>query len=183
MSMSLISTITVGAGGAATIDFTSIPGTFTDLMLVHSLRSNSTDGPAFSANITFNNSGSGYTERILYNNSGGGAASGTRSGAFLDWAGLSPASGTGSTANTFGSGRLYVANYTSSAAKSISSDSAQESNTTNGAYWNFYSVAASWSGTAAITSLKLTASAGSFMQYSTASLYGITKGSGGATVA
>ena len=34
----LISTITVGSGGAASIDFTSIPQTYTDLLVKISLR-------------------------------------------------------------------------------------------------------------------------------------------------
>jgi hypothetical protein len=36
----LIATTTVGSGGAASIDFTGIPQTYTDLFLVSSLRSN-----------------------------------------------------------------------------------------------------------------------------------------------
>ena len=34
-----IATVTVGAGGAASIDFTSIPGTYTDLLVLISARS------------------------------------------------------------------------------------------------------------------------------------------------
>ena len=34
----LISSVTVGAGGASSIDFTSIPATYTDLLVKFSLR-------------------------------------------------------------------------------------------------------------------------------------------------
>ena len=33
-----IASVTVGSGGASSIDFTSIPSTYTDLVVVHSLR-------------------------------------------------------------------------------------------------------------------------------------------------
>jgi len=183
MSMTLIGTVTLSSTNT-TITFSSIPQTMTDLMLVRSMLSDSSAGPASSANITFNGSSAGYSERILYNNISGGGASGIRSGTYFDWAGLTAASGSGSTANTFSSGTLYIPNYTSANAKIISSDAVQETNSSNGSYWNYYSVAGLWSGTAAITSITLTSSAGNFVTGSTVSLYGITKGTlAGVTVA
>ena len=82
--------------------------------------------------------------------------------------------GTGSTAtsNTFGNSELYIPNYAGSTNKSSSADAVAESNTTTVfAYLN----AALWSSTAAITSITLTPDAGgaNFVQYSTATLYGI----------
>jgi hypothetical protein len=182
MTMTLISTVTVGAGGASSISFSSIPSTYTDLLLVRSMRTDSTAGPAASANITFNSSSTGYSERILYNNTSGGGAASSRSGSYFDWAGLTNASGTGSTANTFSNASLYIPNYASSNQKSVFAESMQEANETLGSYWNHYIVAGLWNGTSAITSIQLTSSAGNFMQYSTASLYGIKSGSGGASV-
>ena len=38
-----IQTVTVGSGGASSIDFTSIPQTYTDLCLVYSARLTTTD--------------------------------------------------------------------------------------------------------------------------------------------
>ena len=55
----------VGSGGAATIDFTSIPSTYTDLVLKVSLRS-SASGEYINNRITFNGSTSGYTSKLLY---------------------------------------------------------------------------------------------------------------------
>ena len=42
----LIGSVTVGAGGAANIDFTSIPSTYTDLAIKVSYRSTATPGVA-----------------------------------------------------------------------------------------------------------------------------------------
>lgn len=181
MAITLISTLTVGAGGATTLDFTSIASIYSDLRLVFSLRSTSTAGPAASANITFNGSATGYTERIVYNNASGGAASGSRTGNFLDWSGLINAGL--STANTFSNNQLYVPNYTSATNKSTSAECIQEEQSSTSGYWNHYITAGLWSNTSAINRITLTCSAGNFAQYSSASLYGITKGSsGGVTV-
>jgi len=181
MAMTKIATATVGAGGSSTIDFTGISSSFTDLLIVHALRSTSTAGPAVGASITFNGSSSGYSERILYNNGSGGAASGSRSGSFLEWAGLIN-SGL-STANTFSNAQLYIPNYAITAAKQIAAESAQEGQTTTAGYWNHYVTTGYWSGTAAINQVTFTSSAGIFAQYSSITIYGILKGSsGGVTV-
>jgi hypothetical protein len=181
MAITLIQTVTVGSGGAASIDFTSIAATYTDLMMVLSLRSTSSAGPAASANITFNGTSSGYSERLVYNNTSGGAASGSRSGNFLDWSGLINAGL--STVNTFSNNQFYVPNYTSANNKVTSAEAIQEDQSGNSSYWNHYITAGLWSNTAAINRITLTSSAGNLAQYSSATLYGITKGSsGGVTV-
>ena len=173
MTMTLVSTVTVGAGGAASIDFTSIPQTGTDLFLVVSARVTGADG---TPRLRFNGSTTGYTDKWLY---GDGAYKGTASnvnGGSSIWAGQFDASG--DTSSTFTNGTIYIPNYAGATAKSVSVDSVKENNGTTG-YQEL--VAGAWSGTAAITSLSLLG-ASNFVQYSTASLYTITKGSGGATV-
>lgn len=172
-SMTLIETKTVGAGGVSSLDFVNIPQTFTDLVVVRSMRASTTTGPAMSANITFNNSASGYSERLIYNNSTGGVATGTRSGTFFDWCGMTPTSWTSNQNVTFGSSSIYVANYTSANNKVVFAESIQENNSSSGADWNQYIVSGTWANTNAITSLKLTASAGVFLENSTVSLYGV----------
>ena len=67
----LIETVTVGSGGAASIEFGSIPQTYTDLVLVGSLRSTSTSsntGEYDAFGYRFNSSTSGYTTRNLQGN-------------------------------------------------------------------------------------------------------------------
>jgi hypothetical protein len=85
--------------------------------------------------------------------------------------------GTSNTANTFSNDISYIPNYTSSVAKNFSTDSVDENNGTT-AYLNI--VANAWTGTAAITSFKLSNFFSSnFIAGSTISLYGVTSGSDG----
>lgn len=171
MTMTLVSTTTVGSGGAANITFSSIPQTGTDLLVVLSGRV-TTDG---AVGIYFNGSNSSLTNRFLR---GSGSAASSNSASVIGYIGESSVDG--QTANTFGNVSVYIPNYTGSTNKSFSVDAVSENNATS-AYQTL--VAGLWSSTAAITSLTLLpASSATFKQYSTASLYTITKGSGGATV-
>lgn len=169
MTLSLVQTVTVGAGGITGITFSSIPQTATDLLLIVSGRSPSTGSYADGFNLAPNSASSGLSARRL-NGDGSAASSGTGTSWFVRFGGGL------ATANTFGNAAIYIPNYTSSTAKSASIDAVTENNATNAIA---QIQAASWTGTAAITSLFLD---GDFVQYSTASLYTITKGSGGATV-
>ena len=75
------------------------------------------------------------------------------------------------TANTFGSGDLYITNYASSNYKSISTNGVAEN---NGASDNYLTLANNlWSNTAAITSVTIAANIDNFVQYSSFYLYGI----------
>lgn len=173
MSISLISTVTVGAGGAASIDFTSIPGTYTDLLLVFSTRPGSTD-TSWVQSLRFNGLTTNLSMRTLEGD-GATATSGTNATR------IDPINeGSNATANTFSNGQAYIPNYAGSTNKSVSIDSISETNATT-AYQRL--AAGLWSSTAAITQVSLIAPT-TYAQYSSASLYGITKGSsGGVTVA
>jgi hypothetical protein len=163
----LISSVTVGSGGAASIDFTSIPSTYTDLQLVMSLRSAGTGVSTRYASVSFNSNTSNYSYRRLYGN---GSSAGSDSGT-LRIIGTIP--GSTVTANTFASLQMYVPNYAGSNNKSYSCDSVEENNAT-GAEADL--IAGLWSNSAAITSIAITSDQGSFnlVQYSTAYLYGIS---------
>lgn len=174
MTLKLISTVEVGSGGAATIDFTSIPQTYTDLVLVTSARTTTniaSNGYYFL--VKPNGSSSNGTFRTLYG-TGSGVGSGGGSVIFVE------ANPTDYTSNTFSNSSIYIPNYAGSTFKSISSDVVLEN---NGTATSMTIAAQLWSSTSAITSITLTPGGGNFAQYSTASLYGIQKGSGGATVA
>lgn len=169
MTMQLISTVTVGSGGAAAIDFTSIPQTGTDLLIVYSIRA-SNPSVDITLQMTFNSTTTGFTNRELFGNgSSASSQSGTRY--------VVAVNGNWATSNTFGNGQVYIPNYAGSTNKSFSVDSVVENNATAGKQNLF---AGLWSNTAAITAVTFTGD--TFLQYSTASLYTITKGSGGATV-
>ena len=177
MTMTLVSTVTVGVGGAASIEFTGIPQTGKDLYLIYSVRGTS-------ANATmagrFNGSAlSLYSFRRLYGITG--SITGSDNATTGTSGQLGDSAGTSNTANTFGNQSVYIPNYTSAAYKSWSVDSVDENNATT-SYLEL--VAGLWSSTSAITSLSLFNSSGNLAQYSTASLYTIsTTGATGATVA
>jgi hypothetical protein len=166
---SLISSVTVGSGGAANIEFTSIPQTYTNLSILISGRS--TDSVFLRAvNLRFNgNSSSIYSYKQLYgfNSSAGSFGETNISNMFT---GQMP--GTSGTANTFANGSIYISNYTSSNNKSVSIDNAPEIN--SGTNWQLDLIAGLWGNTAAITSVALIPGSGNFAQYSTAYLYGIS---------
>ena len=173
MTLSLVSTVTVGAGGAASIEFTGIPGTATDLLVVLSLR-NIGFGSAYYGRFN-GDAGNNYVQRRLY-----GTGSSVASQSFTSTELIVFQNEDNDTANTFSSSSLYISNYANTGAKSASLDVVTENNASN-AEQGMYAI--SYTGTAAITSLTFLASSGNLAQYSTVSLYTITKGSGGATVA
>jgi hypothetical protein len=168
-TFTLIASSTVGSGGAASIDFTSIPSTYTDLVLKISLRA--ANASAYnSSQLSFNNSATGYSYIALWGNSTG-AVSVSNTNTYFEWMYSDAAN---ATANTFSNTEIYVPNYLSSNSKSVSFDNVTENNasTTNSVLTNL--MAGLWSGTAAINSIKITAgSSSTFVQYSTAYLYGI----------
>lgn len=169
MTMKLISTVTVGAGGAASIEFTGIPQTGTDLLVVLSVRSNEAGDPS-SLYATVNNAFTG-TYRMLY---GSGANSFSQTDSYGSRVFVN---GNTFTSNTFSNVSFYFPNYTSTANKSVSVDAVAENNAT-AAYRTI--LAGSYTSSVAITSLQFPLA--NWMQYSTASLYTVTKGSGGASV-
>ena len=163
-----ISNVTVGAGGATFITLSSIPQTFTDLIIKGSTRS--TGGGTFSnVVISFNGSSADYT-LIWLGYANGSAVSFNRLAFGTNQFAYEP--GTSATANTFGNFEAYLPNYTSSANKSLSIDGTSSNNSAN-TYFGFS--AGLWSNSASITSITLTDGAGSFAANSTFTLYGIKK--------
>jgi len=159
----LIASSTVGSGGVASIEFTSIPSTYTDLCVKFSIRTAEASA-ADTFYVQFNGSTSSLTYRTLIGvpNTGAATSDTAASGYF---------NGNGATASTFGNGELYVPNYAGSTNKSVSVDSVTENNAST----TRPSINATlWSNTSAITSLKLISSTSStIQQYSTAYLYGV----------
>lgn len=177
---SKIASVTVGSGGASSIDFTSIPQTYTDLKVVLSTRdSRSSNGPGY-LKLSINGSTSNFAYKSLFGyssgpgdpNPSGTPAAGSDSGSGSSGNYASYAGGTNvQTANSFGNNEIYIPNYTSSNYKSISVDGVNE---TNGNYpYQNHLLANLWSNTAAITSLSIIPGSSPFLQYSTATLYGI----------
>jgi hypothetical protein len=163
-TFTLIASSTVGSGGAASIDFTSISGSYTDLILKVSARSNTANASnGYYYQMTIN--GATTNQSTRYINSNGTVA---QSGNFARLFGYCAPSD--STSNTFASDDFYFPNYAGSINKSVSADLIWENNATAS---NMSILAGLWSQTAAISSISIAPAAGSFVQYSTAYLYGV----------
>ena len=172
--MQLIQTVTVGSGGASSISFSSIPQTFTDLSIVASCRSSSTSNATDVMLVNFNGAGTSNFSAITY------GATSASAFAFQDtnnYIGMTAT--TSQTANSFAVSSAYIPNYTVATNKAYTIESAGPS---AGGTWAFRFMGVRWSNTAAITSMVITPNSGNFLELSTISLYGILRGSGGATV-
>lgn len=163
-----IASVTVGAGGAATMSFSGIPNTYTDLALLVSNRltgSNPTVNLRFNSDTTQTN----YYRRILLNYGASFSTNLTNdqgAGGYATYAGY--------TASTFGSTTIYIPNYLGSNAKVYNADAVAENNSASTVFQGIF--AGSWSGTAAITGITIfPADSTNWVQYSTATLYGINK--------
>jgi hypothetical protein len=161
-----IASVEVGSAGASSMAFSSIPQGYTDLKLVFSARVSTGTAGTDQMLISFNGLTTNFSMRILY---GSGTAAGSINNGgnerLIGWIDNS-----GNTAYTFSNGETYIPNYSGATNKSLSTDVVLENNATA-----VYTTMASnlWSSSAAITSLTLAPAAGSFEQYTTATLYGI----------
>ncbi len=160
----LIASSTVGSGGAAEIEFTSIPSTYTDLALYVSLRDNGANIYSL-AFVKFNNSTSNLSSRGL---EGNGAAVSSYVNSTTIY--INSANGASSTSNSFSNSLIYIPNYAGSTNKSVSVDGVMENNATT-AYASLQ--AGLWSNSAAINQVTLYSTTGNWVQYSTAYLYGV----------
>jgi hypothetical protein len=166
----LIASNTVGSGGVASVTFSSIPATYTDLLIRASARGEYA-GAITDFGIAFNGgnmiSDTQYTLITLYTNATT-PTSFTR--AAFGYNHLFYIPGSTATANTFANGDIYIPNYTSSTNKTTSTDGVMENNVTN----NYNALTAGLrSNTAAITSITLSAYL-DLAEYSTFTLYGIS---------
>jgi hypothetical protein len=169
-NMVAIQTVTVGAGGAASIDFTSIPQTYTDLCVLLSYRA-AVAGPT-DGNISFNSSTANFSwKSVLGTGSSAVSSNNTTNNA------LGQVQGANATASTFANVQIYIPNYAGSTNKSFSVDYVTENNATL-AYAGL--VAGLWSNSAAITSVGISLASGNLVEHSTATLYGVTSAGYGA---
>lgn len=165
----LIASNTVGSGGTSAITFSSIPATYTDLLVKVTARGTDTGTNGWNqGGITFNSSAANYSSTIIVGRGDLAAVSFTGGTSEIGYAFYISNSVT--TANTFATADIYIPNYAGSNYKSVSSDFVEE-NSAARAIMGFN--AGLWSDTSAITSLTLTPSTGTLVQYSTAYLYGI----------
>lgn len=162
----IIGTTTVGSGGSNTIEFTSIPQTYTDLLLYISVRSNRSLSTVESFQIRPNGSMSGSIQRRIQ---GSGSSAGGESATNEIYIGQLA---NNATSNTFNNVIAYFPNYTDSNGKTINIESVTlQNNTTD---WRNELIAVYTGSTSAITSITISCVSFNFVQYSTAYLYGIS---------
>ena len=159
------------ASSAASVTFSAIPSTYTDLVLRLSTRISEADTKA-SLYVQYNSSTTAAYSRTRLIGDGSTASSSRASNSATGLITVTDA--TNATANTFGSTEIYIPNYAGSTNKPASVDSRSENNATE-AYTD--SLAWLWSNTAAITSITIygNLNAGSFVSGSSFYLYGIKK--------
>ena len=179
MAIIKIAQATVGAGGATTIVFSAIPATYTDLQLIVSTRLNAVTTGNFQLIVNGDTTNAVQSHRTL---EGNGASPQSLSGSAVAYfAYLGKVPGTDTTASTFGSTTIYIPNYSGATNKTISVDNVTENNATTAWQGIFAGLRGD---TGAVTSLTIQGQGNAFAQYSSATLYGISKsGATGATVA
>lgn len=169
------------SGNQASIVFSNIPQTYTDLVVFYSLRHTSVavDPGAFYFNT---DSGPNYNMRLLL---GDGSGTGSFSNAnylaeYNNWSSLFLVP-SGATANTFGSIKVYISDYSSNSKhKTVSTDCVNANNSSS----SFVAMSTGvWKNNSPINAITFSSSTGLLAQFSSASLYGIKAGSsGGVTV-
>jgi hypothetical protein len=162
-----IATVTVGAGGSATVTFSSIPSTYQHLQVRYIGRNS---GGAQGHTLNFNSdTGSNYAFHSLQGT--GTAATATYNGVSQTTAPSGYLAPSTSGSNIFGVGVVDILDYqNTNKYKTVRTLSGEDENGAGlvGIYSNL------WMSTSAITSITFTAqSGGSYTQYSSFALYGI----------
>jgi hypothetical protein len=149
--------------------FSSIPATYTDLVLKCSIRDNDT-GSSATARIRFN--GSSATNYSLTRLTGNGASASSGRSSSQAEIDIGEVNGGASTSNTFSNYEIYIPSYQAAQNKPIGIFGAQENNATTAYVENR---AGLWRLTSAITSVTfLPQGANSFQIGSSFYLYGIS---------
>jgi hypothetical protein len=163
----LISTARLSSASASSISFTSIPQTYTDLVLNISLRATGTDSvDAWDMPMSVNGSGTLITASLR--GDGGGTNYNDITDRLLRQ--IVPSSWT---ANTFSNGQIYFPSYTSSNYKVFDVKTVTENDAAGASQ---IIIAGAIATTSPITSLTFTVTGGvNFAQHSSMSLYGISK--------
>lgn len=158
MSIQLIGSVTVGAGGANSVAFNAIPQDGTDLLLLWSSRSNVSATNDLLGLLQLNSAYDSSAVRMS-----GDGSNVTTSASIYPLINRFSA-----TANTFSNNCILIPSYTSSANKTVSVESVTENNGNEAYAW----LQTGRYVTGAVTSLNI---GGVIAQNSTASLYKITK--------
>jgi hypothetical protein len=161
-----IATVTVGSGGAASISFTSIPGTYQHLQIRGITRS--PDASYITAQFNAD-TGSNYNTHIIYAEPGTVAAAATANDSKFY---VSRSNYFASTSTMFGAGICDILDYADT--NKYKTTRTLTGNDTNGTAGQAILYASgSWRNTAAVTSILIYPTSGNFSQYTQFALYGI----------
>lgn len=165
-TFTLIGSQTIATTGTASIVFSSIDQTYTDLILLTSLNDSGYGSINATAYVKYNSSTTNYAGKYWLAQTGASTPSaGTPTGIpyIINLpAQLAPT-------NNFSNGMFYIPNYSAAKYKAAISDNVMAVNTGANVYGQMASL---WSDNTAISTLTITTD-GSFRQYSSAYLYGI----------
>jgi hypothetical protein len=166
----LISSTTVGVGGTASVSFSSIPSTYTDLILKISSRTIRSGIVTDSIWLKLNNTTANYANK--FSNTNGTTIAVTTTGNPLEQYGSS--AGSGALANTFANAEFYIANYASANNKSVSSEGVVPTNVAASQQMSL--VTHLWSDTTAVSSIICVPGySATILENSSFYLYGIKK--------
>lgn len=156
---------------AASVTFSAIPGTYTDLILKYSMRTDSSSYLQW-LNLRFNgDSGSATTYSLTYLAGTGTAAVSGRYTSTYRWA-VQGANGALSTSNTFSNYEVYIPSYTVAQNKPASIFGVMENNSSTANQSEIDTAGALYQNTAAITSI-LIESGSNILSGSSFWLYGL----------
>jgi hypothetical protein len=161
------------SSSAASVTFSAIPSTYTDLVIRWSARDTTSTAVGVTLYLQFNaNTGTGQTIYSYTRLRGTGSAADSGLDANFYRGDSSLYNGTSSTANTFASGEFYIPSYTASQNKPYSNFNVDENNATLG---YILASAGLYRDTSAINSTTITALGTAFAIGSSFYLYGISK--------
>jgi len=169
-----IATVTVGSGGASSIEFTSIPGTYQHLQVRWIGQSNRGTYATDNLWIRLNgDTGSNYAHHELR---GDGASAGSFGYSSQTKQYVSGVIGTTQQSSSFGAGVIDILDYTSTSKnKTIRVLAGKDNNGTYASVGGYVQVASGlyFATPAAVTSVTIIAENGNWQQHSTAALYGV----------
>ena len=172
-TLELINNTVVGAGGASSITFGSIPGPYQPLMIVASARSARTSARYDGSTFRFNAESSGNKQSgIVIVNVGNGALSTAAADANrVSYLFDMPAAD--AEADTFGTAVCYVPNYAWGEYKTVISTATATNHEFDTNDYENTIAAGAWADTSAVTSIYIAAGVTGFVEHSTFTLYGI----------
>ena len=172
-TLEVITNTVVGAGGASSITFSTIPQTYQHLMVISSARSQRTSARWDGSNMRFNGESSGNNQSnvTLFNVGAAPTGTGETDGNRVSYLFDSPAAD--ALADQFGASVVYFPNYRWGEFKKVIGWSASSNSSGSASDYGNTLATGSWRSTSAVTSIYIAAGVTGFVEHSTFTLYGI----------